>query len=74
MRKILLNGKEVKIMREFDDEKYGKVWRVYLDDRKTYAIEGELTEDKEIINELDNKYGIPQKARGMIFTEISYEK
>lgn len=66
MEIITINGVEAKIMREFKDPKYGLVKRIYMPDRKTYMINGELVEEPDIIDELDNKYGIPVAMRKLI--------
>lgn len=67
MKIIELNGLKLYIMAEYKDEKYGRVWRVYREEEKsTYVVEGKLINDQEIIDELDNKYGIPVSEREQI--------
>jgi len=56
-------GKELKIMKEITDEKYGRVWNAYYDHEKVWIVEGKIIEDPEIIDDLDNKYGRPVSDR-----------
>lgn len=63
MRIIQIDGVDVKVMREIDDNKYGKIMRVYLPDRRTYVVNGKIVDDQDVIDELDNKYGIPVNMR-----------
>ena len=66
MQTITINGVEAKIMREFNDPKYGLIKRIYMPDRKTYMINDELVENPDIIDELDNKYGVPVAMRTLV--------
>lgn len=59
MRRIKWLDKELKIMEEIVDEKYGRIWKGYYDHKKVYMIEGKIVEEQQIIDELDNKYGTP---------------
>ena len=63
MKTIIINGVEAKIMREFKDPKYGLVKRIYMPDKRTYMINEEIVENPDIIDELDNKYGVPVAMR-----------
>lgn len=67
MRTFELNGKKIDIMKEFVDEKYGRVWKAYYGDKKVYIVEGEFVESQEIIDDLDNKYGRPVSERDIVF-------
>lgn len=66
MRNIKIDGVDAKVMRELNDDKYGKVLRVYLKDRKTYVVNGKIVDDRDIIDELDTKYGIAPSKRKFI--------
>jgi len=66
MKTITINGVDAKVMREFKDDKYGLVKRIYMPDKKTYMINDELVENPDIIDELDNKYGIPVAVRKLV--------
>lgn len=63
MKIIEWNGKKLKIMDEFVDEKYGRVWNAYYDHKKVYIVEGKIVEEQSVIDELDNKYGRPVSER-----------
>lgn len=67
MKETELNGKQLKIMEEINDEKYGRVWNAFYDHRKVYIVEGKIIESQEIIDELDNKYGVPVELRNIVF-------
>ena len=67
MKRIEWNGKKLKIMREIDDPKYGRVWLAYLDYIKTYIVEGKIVEEQSVIDELDDKYDIPVDEREIVF-------
>ncbi len=60
------NGRKLKVMEVIHDEKYGTVWDAYLDHRKVYIVNGKVVEDQRIIDDLDNKYGIPVNRRGVV--------
>ena len=67
-----LNGKQLKIVKEMIDEKYGRVWLAYYDYKKVWIVEGKMIEGKteeeqEIIDDLDNKYGRPVRERDIVF-------
>lgn len=66
MEKIIVDGLEVKVMREFKDPKYGLVKRIYMHNKKTYMIDDKIVENPDIIDELDNKYGVPVAMRTCI--------
>ncbi len=57
------HGKELTVMREFEDQQYGTVWIAYLDDRKVYVVNGKIVENQDVIDDLDNKYGRPVSER-----------
>lgn len=63
MKIIEWNSKKLKIMDEIIDEKYGRIWNAYYDHEKVYVIEGKIIENQQIIDELDNKYGMPVSKR-----------
>ena len=67
MKVIDWNGEELTIMREITDKEYGRIWIAYLDYRKVYIVEGRIVEEQNIIDDLDNKYGIPVNERGLDF-------
>ena len=64
---IELNGKQLKIMEEINDEKYGRVWYAFYDYQKVWIVEGKMIYEQKIIDELDNKYGRPVSERDMVF-------
>ena len=66
MKTFELDGKIVKIVGEFMDEKYGRVWDAYYDHKSVYIVEGKVVEEQSIIDELDNKYGIAVSDRNII--------
>lgn len=63
MKIIDLNGKTIQVMQELEDEKYGRIWKAYYDDKKVYVVEGKIIEEQSIIDELDNKYCRPVSER-----------
>ena len=67
MKIFMFNGKILKVIREIEDEKYGRVWDAYYDHKKVYILEGKIIEEQGVIDDLDNKYGIPVEERGMYF-------
>lgn len=67
MTVIELGNKKIKIMQEINDSTYGRVWKAYYENKKVYVIEGKIVEDKNIIDDLDNKYGIPASERWLVF-------
>lgn len=67
MKIIELNGKKIKIMNEIIDEKYGRVWDAYYEHENVYIIEGKIVEEQTVIDDLDNKYGIPVNKRNIIY-------
>ena len=67
MKIIDFNNKQLKIMEEIVDETYGRVWHAYYDHKKVWIVEGKIIEDSKIIDDLDNKYGLPVNERDIIF-------
>lgn len=61
------NGKELRIMDRITDEKYGCILDAYYDHEKVYIIGDKIVEDQSIIDELDDKYGIPVAQRNIVF-------
>lgn len=66
MKLITIDGVEAKVVREFKDDKYGLVKRIYMPDKKTYMINDEIVYNQDIIDELDNKYGVPVARKILI--------
>lgn len=61
-------GRKLKIIRIIKDEKYGEIWDSFLDHHHVYILNGdtlEIVEDQARIDELDDRYGIPVKERGL---------
>ena len=64
------NGKTLKVFRVINDKDYGVIWDAYLDHNKVYILNGdklEVVEEQALIDELDNRYGIPVCERGLDF-------
>jgi len=61
------DGREIRVMDEIHDKKYGLVLDVYIDHVKHYIIRGEVVTDQAVIDYLDDLYGIPVKYRGIVF-------
>ena len=52
MKVVEVGGIKLYVMAEYEDEKYGRIWRVYRENEKdTYVVEGKLIEAQEIIDE-----------------------
>lgn len=66
MKLITINGVEAKVVREFKDDKYGLIKRIYMPGQKTYMINNEIVDNQDIIDELDNKYGVPVARKILI--------
>ena len=63
-------GKKLKIFRVIQDKDHGEIWDGFLDHRKVYVLNGDtltVVEDQALIDELDNRYGIPVSERGLDF-------
>jgi hypothetical protein len=63
-------GKKLKIFRVIQDQDYGEIWDGFLDHRKVYVLNGDtltVVEEQALIDELDNRYGIPVSERGLDF-------
>ena len=63
------NGRKLKIFRIISDKDYGEIWDGFLDHEKVYVLNGDMlrvVEDQALIDELDNRYGIPVSERGLI--------
>ncbi len=58
-------GHRLKIFHIIQDEQYGEIWHAYLDHKLVYIIDEKVVQKQEIIDELDNKYGIPVEERGI---------
>ena len=67
MKIVDFNGKQLKIMEEIVDEKYGRVWYAFYDHKKVWIVEGKIITDSQIIDDLDNKYGRPVSERYIEF-------
>ena len=68
MKITVWKGKTLKIFREIKDKQYGTVWDGYLNHKKVYILNGETVVcDQAVIDELDNKYGLPVCERGIDF-------
>ena len=50
MKIFMFNGKRLKVIREINDEKYGRIWDAYYEHRKVYICEGKVIEEQEIMN------------------------
>ncbi len=64
------NGRRLRIFRVINDKDYGEIWDCFLDHRKVYVLNGdtlEVVEEQALIDELDNRYGIPVSERGIDF-------
>ena len=61
------NGHKLKIFREVHDEKYGRVLIIALDYIKGYIVEDTVVTDMDIIDYLDDHYGLPKKYRNIVF-------
>lgn len=59
MNKIKIDEKELLVLLEFNDEKYGKII-MCLDeeDNTVFVIENKIVIDKIIINEINEAYGL----------------
>lgn len=66
-KSINWNGHTLKIFQEIKDEKYGKVLKGYLGYAKAYIIGDSVVTDQEVIDYLDDHYGIPVKWRNIVF-------
>lgn len=67
---IKIDNKELLILLEFDDLKYKKIIMCLDDeDNKVFVINGEIVEDKKIIDEIIKKYDleVPEELKGIIF-------
>ena len=63
-------GRKLKIFRIISDKDYGEIWDGFLDHCKVYILNGDtlrVVEDQALIDELDNRYGIPVSERGLDF-------
>ena len=57
-------------MRVIKDKDFGEIWDSYLDHRHVYIFNSDrlrVAEDQVLIDELDNRYGIPVNERGLDF-------
>ena len=61
------NGHKLKIFREIFDKKFGRVLIIALDYVKGYIVEDTVATDREIIDYLDDHYGLPTKYRNIVF-------
>lgn len=59
-------GHRLKIFHIIQDEQYGEIWHAYLDHKLVYIIDEKVVKKQKIIDELDNKYGIPVEERNII--------
>ena len=62
------DGRTLKIIRIIEDKDYGEIWDGFLDHQKVYILNGddlEVVEEQALIDELDNRYGIPVWERGL---------
>lgn len=63
-------GRRLRVFRVIRDKDYGEIWDSYLDHRHVYILNGdslEIVEEQDLIDELDNRYGIPVSERGLDF-------
>ena len=58
-------GHRLKIFHIINDEYYGEIWHAYLDHKLVYIIGEKVVKKQKIIDELDNKYGIPVWERNI---------
>ncbi len=58
-------GHRLKIFHIIQDEQYGEIWHAYLDHKLVYIIDEKVVKKQKIIDELDNKYGVPVEERGV---------
>ena len=61
------NGHKLKIFREIFDRKLGRVLIIALDYTNGYIVEDTFVTDREIIDYLDDHYGLPIKYRHIVF-------
>ncbi len=64
------NGRKLKVFRIIKDKDYGEIWDGFLDHSKVYVLNGDrltVVEEQALIDELDNRYGIPVNERGLDF-------
>ena len=68
-KKIMIQDKELEVLFELQDSKYGNIKRCLAKNKIVYVIQGEITEDKEIIDQLEIKYGfmIPSELKNIIY-------
>lgn len=63
----ILNWKthRLKVIQIIHDAEYGEVCSGYLNHKKVYIIDKKVVKDQKIIDDLDDKYWIPVKERGI---------
>ena len=61
------NGHELIVFREVIDEKYGQVLIGALNSRKAYIIGDSAVTNQEVIDYLDDNYGLPVRWRKIKF-------
>ncbi len=68
-QKITIQNKELEVLLELKDSKYGKIKRCLCDNKLVYIIQNQMIEDTDIINKLEIKYGfmIPNKLKNIIY-------
>lgn len=67
--KINIENKELKVLFEIEDSKYGNVKKCLSENRIVYVIQNNIIEDNEIIDKLEIKYGfmIPNELKNIIY-------
>ena len=64
-----MQNKNLEILLEIEDSEYGIIKRCLLDNKIVYIIHDKVTEDQEIIDKLEIKYGfmIPNELKNIIY-------
>lgn len=68
MRPLRWHGRTLKVFRIVNDKDFGEVWQGFLDHSRVYILKDEdmkVVEDQALIDELDNRYGIPVAERNI---------
>ena len=61
-------GQRLRVMRVIKDKDFGEIWDSYLDHRHVYILNDkklQVVEEQSLIDELDNRYGIPVNERAI---------
>lgn len=68
-QKIIIENKELEVLFEMEDSQYGNIKRCLFQNKIVYVIQDKMTEDKEITDKLEIKYGfmIPNELKNIIY-------